>query len=99
MSDFFAMGGYGAYVWIAYGVTLVGLLLLFLWSWFGARSRETELEQVRKWARAERKTPGPAPSERNNVSSQATSDMTSHSGAIPGGGATLPATAGSRASE
>jgi heme exporter protein CcmD len=60
VSDFFAMGNYGAYVWTAYGVTLTALLLLFVWSWFGARSRETELEQVRKWARAERRTPSSA---------------------------------------
>lgn len=57
MSDFFAMGDYGAYVWTAYGITLVGLIALFLWSWFGARARESELEQVRHWARAERRAP------------------------------------------
>ena len=60
MGEFFAMGSYGTYVWFAYGVTLVSLVLLFLWSWFGARSRETELEQVRQWARAERTTPSSA---------------------------------------
>ena len=26
MSEFFAMGGYGAYIWSAYGVTLVALI-------------------------------------------------------------------------
>ncbi len=60
MSDFFAMGGYGAYVWTAYGVTALSLLLLFLWSWLGARARETELEQVRKLSRAERRAPASA---------------------------------------
>ena len=55
MSDFLAMGGYGAYVWTAYGVTALALLLLFLWSWYGARAREAELEQVRKLSRAERR--------------------------------------------
>ncbi|MGI9418106.1 MAG: heme exporter protein CcmD [Geminicoccaceae bacterium] len=55
MSEFLAMGGYGAYVWAAYGVTALFLLLLFLWSWFGARARETELEQMQKLARAERR--------------------------------------------
>ncbi|MGI9492658.1 MAG: heme exporter protein CcmD [Geminicoccaceae bacterium] len=59
MGEFLAMGKYGFYVWIAYGVTLVGLLSLFVWSWFGARSREAELEQVRKWSRAERNAPAP----------------------------------------
>jgi heme exporter protein D len=58
VGEFFAMGGYGTYVWVAYGVTFLGMALLFAWSWFGARSRETELEQVRQWARAERRPPG-----------------------------------------
>ncbi|MGI9486048.1 MAG: heme exporter protein CcmD [Geminicoccaceae bacterium] len=57
MNEFLAMGGYGAYVWTAYGVTALSLLLLFIWSWFGARARETELEQVRKLSRAERRAP------------------------------------------
>lgn len=57
MSEFLSMGGYGAYVWTAYGVTALALLLLFLWSWFGARARESELEQVRKLSRAERRAP------------------------------------------
>ncbi len=57
MSDFLAMGGYGAYVWTAYGVTVLALALLFVWSWFGARARETELEQIRKLSRSERRKP------------------------------------------
>ena len=60
MNEFFAMGGYGAYVWTSYGVTGLFLLLLFVWSWFGARARETELEQVRKLSRAERRAPASA---------------------------------------
>ena len=60
MSEFLAMGGYGAYVWTAYGVTAVALLLLFVWSWFGARARDAELEQLRKLSRAERKAPSSA---------------------------------------
>lgn len=60
MSEFFAMGNYGVYVWLCYGITLLGLVLLFIWSWFGAKSRDAELEKVRQWARAERKTPSSA---------------------------------------
>ncbi len=60
VGEFFAMGKYGTYVWFAYGITLVGLLLLFIWSWYGARAREAELEQVRQWARADRKAPSSA---------------------------------------
>ena len=57
MSEFLAMGGYGAYVWTAYGVTALSLLMLFVWSWFGARAREAELEQVRKLSRMARQAP------------------------------------------
>lgn len=57
MSEFLAMGGYGAYVWTAYGITALFLLILFVWSWFGARAREAELEQMRKLSRAERRAP------------------------------------------
>jgi len=57
VSEFLAMGGYGAYVWIAYGVTALSLLLLFLWSWFGAQARETELAQVRQLSRSGRQAP------------------------------------------
>lgn len=32
-SEFFAMGGYGAYVWSAYGVTLVVLALNVWFPW------------------------------------------------------------------
>ena len=57
VSEFFAMGKFGGYVWFAYGVTLISLVLLFVWSWFAAKARDTELDQVRQWARAEKKTP------------------------------------------
>ncbi len=60
MNEFLAMGGYGVYVWTAYGITALFLLLLFLWSWFGARARESELEQVKKLSRAERRAPASA---------------------------------------
>ncbi|MEZ5933711.1 MAG: heme exporter protein CcmD [Alphaproteobacteria bacterium] len=63
MSDFLAMGGYGAYVWTAYGVTALFLVLLFVWSWFGARAREAELEQVKKLSRADRRSPSPKTTE------------------------------------
>jgi heme exporter protein CcmD len=35
MSEFFSMGGNGAYVWSAYGITLVVLI----WNVWAARSR------------------------------------------------------------
>jgi heme exporter protein D len=60
VSEFLAMGGYGAYVWTAYGVTALALVLLFIWSWLGARAREAELEQVRRLSRSERRQPATA---------------------------------------
>lgn len=47
MASFWAMGGYGGYVWSAYGfaaVVLAGLLGLSL---RGARARDAELERLR----------------------------------------------------
>ena len=47
MSDFFTMGGYGAYVWPAFGFAAVVLLGLLLQSWWTARRRAAEFEQLR----------------------------------------------------
>jgi len=47
VSDFFTMGGYGAYVWPAFGFAAVVLLGLLLQSWWAARRRTAELEQLR----------------------------------------------------
>jgi len=47
MSAFFAMGGYAAFVWPAYGATLAGFALAGLLSWRGyarARARLARLE-------------------------------------------------------
>ena len=30
MAEFFAMGGYGAYVWPAYGLSAIGLAVLYV---------------------------------------------------------------------
>ena len=54
MSDFFAMGGYGAYVWPAFGFAAAVLTGLLWQSWRAARSREAELEPLRRMVR-----PGP----------------------------------------
>ena len=48
MNDFLAMGGYGLYVWPAYGITL--LVLALIW-WDGARRRravERELQALNR---------------------------------------------------
>ena len=48
MTDFWAMGGYGAFVWSAYAVSFGALILLFALSWLASRRREAELERWRK---------------------------------------------------
>jgi heme exporter protein D len=46
MSTFFAMGGYAAYVWPAYGVAAGVLIVLWIASLRGLRGRESEIEAV-----------------------------------------------------
>jgi heme exporter protein D len=54
LTEFFAMGGYAAYVWPAYGFAALVLIVLLVQSWRGARRRMAELEQVRSIARPAR---------------------------------------------
>jgi len=42
------MGGYGAYVWAAFGTTIVLLAALLWQSWRFARKRTAELEALRR---------------------------------------------------
>jgi heme exporter protein D len=51
LTDFFAMGGYAAYLWPAYGFAALVLFVLLAQSWRSARRRDAELEQVRRLAR------------------------------------------------
>ncbi len=48
MTDFWAMGGYGAFVWSAYAVSFGALILLFVMSWLASRRRDAELERWRR---------------------------------------------------
>lgn len=48
MTDFWAMGGYGAYVWSAYAVSFGALVLLLVASWAASRRRDAELERWKK---------------------------------------------------
>jgi heme exporter protein D len=43
MSDFFAMGGYAAFVWPAYAITLVGLGGAIVLTWRAYRAAERSL--------------------------------------------------------
>lgn len=40
MSEFFDMGGYAAYVWPAYGVSIIALVVLAVLSWRQMRRAE-----------------------------------------------------------
>lgn len=51
LTDFLTMGGYAAYVWPAYGFTLLAMVALVVQSWRSARRRDAELEQLRRLAR------------------------------------------------
>ena len=48
MLEFLKMGGYAAYVWPAFGLTVVGLGGLFWQSWQLARKRDAELFELRQ---------------------------------------------------
>jgi heme exporter protein D len=50
------MGGYGGYVWPAYGISAVVLALVLLASVLAARKNEAELEQLQILRRANRRT-------------------------------------------
>ncbi|HEX2526274.1 MAG TPA: heme exporter protein CcmD [Geminicoccus sp.] len=54
MAEFFAMGGYAAYVWSAFGFTILVLAGLWLLSWRKMRRKEAEVEALRTRLRAQR---------------------------------------------
>lgn len=45
IADFFAMGGYGFYVWLSYGITFVAVGILI---WQSKREIRQTLRQVKK---------------------------------------------------
>ncbi|MGD9508029.1 MAG: heme exporter protein CcmD [Geminicoccaceae bacterium] len=51
MIDHLAMGGYAAYVWSAFAITLALMVGLFLQSRHAARQREAELAELRQRVR------------------------------------------------
>ncbi|WP_448203604.1 heme exporter protein CcmD [Azospirillum sp. sgz302134] len=46
MADFFAMGGYAAYVWPAYGLAALVMVGLLVATWKALRSAETTLKAL-----------------------------------------------------
>lgn len=55
MAEFFGMGGYGAFIWPAYGVAAALMAALLVLSWRSMRQREALVESLRASRRAERK--------------------------------------------
>ncbi len=47
MSEFFAMGGYAAFVWPSYGIAFGVMAGLLFWAWISARQGEAEVERLR----------------------------------------------------
>jgi heme exporter protein D len=73
LTEFFAMGGYAAYVWPAYGFAALVLIALLVQSWRAARRRAAEFEQVRRVARparASRPKLQPAPTAQRPASAE-----------------------------
>ena len=54
LDTFFAMGGYGFFVWSSYAVAVLVIVGLFLWSHLGLRRAERREEQL---GRRERRRP------------------------------------------
>jgi heme exporter protein D len=54
LSDILAMGGYAAYVWSAFAITLALMVGLFVQSRQAARRREAELADLRLRVRPQR---------------------------------------------
>ena len=48
MSEFIAMGGYGAYVWSAFGFAAAAMIALLWHSWTASRKSAAELEDLRR---------------------------------------------------
>ena len=45
-AEFFAMGGYGVFVWSAYAAAALVILGLSVWSWLGLRRAEQREVQI-----------------------------------------------------
>ncbi len=57
MTDFLAMGGYGAYVWTAFGFAIAVMVGLLWQSWWLARKRQAELDALKEVLRGRRRRP------------------------------------------
>ena len=53
-STFFAMGGYGAYVWPAYGLTALAFIAMLAWTMATLKARRREEQGLSTAGRARR---------------------------------------------
>ena len=53
VSEFLEMGGYGAFIWPAYGAAAILMAGLLILSWKGMRQREALVESLRASRRKE----------------------------------------------
>lgn len=54
MSEFIAMGGYGAFIWPAYGAAAILMAGVLILSWKDMRRREALVESLRAGRRKDR---------------------------------------------
>ena len=47
MNDYLEMGGYAAFVWPAYGLSIIVMLGLAITAWRGVKVRERDLAKLR----------------------------------------------------
>lgn len=57
------MGGYAGFVWPAYGITALILVVLFVVSWRAARDSDTKLKTLQSTVRRGRRTVSSEPAE------------------------------------
>jgi heme exporter protein D len=62
MSHYFAMGGYGAFIWPAYGAAAILMAGILIMSWRSMRRREELVETLRARRRGDREDRTEAPS-------------------------------------
>jgi heme exporter protein D len=53
MNEFFAMGGYGAFIWPAYGTAAILMAGVLILSWNSMRQREALVKSLRAGRREE----------------------------------------------
>lgn len=74
MSEFFAMGGYGAFIWPCYGLTAIAMIILVVQSLRSMRSNEKLVDTLRagRARRREERTGSPVsdPGQRNTTKSE-----------------------------